>query len=494
MSSKHYLPLLIIFMYSSVAVAQVKIGDTTGAPDPKAILELKDTTRGFLLPRMTDAHMNGIAAPTNGLLVFNTTNNSIYQYNQPATQWRPIIADSSEWQYDSGTGKLYLRRALNNADSFYYSTTGRKFIFADTRFYRSSTGVGAFNLDEGNSDRFIFKTTASRFPRPITNLNSANMYAIYEVDNDTAAVNNPFFANYLGAAADVTVIPSATQKIGMINGMRSFTTFGGADSLGFALGLYNAVSLRGKGYVDLAYGLQNIIGIRDSITNLGFVYGIHNSISYTSPLGVPRVLGNVYGYFGNMSAAMNGKVDGNAYNMFLGNVFAAGVGVNRNWSIFTNKGMNRFGDSVLITETGAQRARAVLDINSNSAMIIPVGPTATRPATAYAGMIRYNTDNSSPEAYTPGGWVNMKSTVIGLTAILDAPPLASGSTGSVIYPVPGAVFGNTVTVSPDTPLPSGLLIAWARVSGAGLVEVSFGNISGAPLDHVAHNYYIKVIQ
>jgi hypothetical protein len=123
------------------AFSQVKIGDPTGPVNPKAILELKDTTRGFLLPRMTAAQMNAISSPPDGLLVFNNTAADIFRYHQNNNLWMPVRSDSSDWFLDTASKKLYLRYGLANEDSIYYNTLSKKFIFADTRTYTSSTGV-----------------------------------------------------------------------------------------------------------------------------------------------------------------------------------------------------------------------------------------------------------------------------------------------------------------------------------------------------------------
>lgn len=65
----------IIFWLSIVTVsAQVtqKIGGNPYAIDPKAVLELESTTKGFLLPRMTAAQMAAITTPTSGMMVYCT--------------------------------------------------------------------------------------------------------------------------------------------------------------------------------------------------------------------------------------------------------------------------------------------------------------------------------------------------------------------------------------------------------------------------------------
>ncbi len=497
MNCKHLFVVLSFLFFSSFAFSQVKIGTPAGAPDPAAILELSATDRGFLLPRMDSTQMTTIASPPNGLLVFNTTNNGIFQYNLSLTKWNPIIADSSEWIFEPGSSKLYLRRALNIGDSMYYNTAWKKWMFADTRFYRSSTGVGAFNLDEGNSDRFIFKTTASKYPRPTTNLFSANGYFVYEADNDTLAASHPFEASYLGLASDVTVLPSATQKLSSITALRSFATYAGQDSTFQVIGLQNTVSIRGKGYVDLVMGLSNQLGVRDSVQQIGLLYGINNTMSYTSPLGVPRILGDYYGYTASHSLAFNNKVDGNAYQIFLRSMTAARPG--NNWAIFTMDGLNHFGDSVNITETPIfVKPRAVFDVNATSSMIIPVGNTAQRPSAPITGMMRFNNDVAvnSPEIYSAASaaWVSMKSPVLSITAALDPPPVTPGSSSTIIVIVTGAAIGNTVTISPAVALPNGYIIAWANVNATNQVTVAFSNASGATIDQPFTNFYIKVIQ
>jgi hypothetical protein len=49
---------------------QVGIGTTT--PDASAIVDITSSEKGFLLPRMTEAELNAIPAPAEGLLVYCT--------------------------------------------------------------------------------------------------------------------------------------------------------------------------------------------------------------------------------------------------------------------------------------------------------------------------------------------------------------------------------------------------------------------------------------
>ena len=70
----------------------VGIGVTSFTADPSAILELRSTEGGLLVPRMTAAERDAISSPATGLLIFSTTTN---QYN---------YYDGSVWQMVAAAG------------------------------------------------------------------------------------------------------------------------------------------------------------------------------------------------------------------------------------------------------------------------------------------------------------------------------------------------------------------------------------------------------
>jgi hypothetical protein len=54
--------------------------------------------------------------------------------------------------------------------------------------------------------------------------------------------------------------------------------------------------------------------------------------------------------------------------------------------------------------------------------------------------------------------------------------------------------GSTVYVSPESAFTAGLIIAYARVSPAGTVEVHFTNVTNSSINPGSMNYYITVIR
>jgi len=69
------------------------VGIGTASPDASALLDVSSTTRGLLPPRMTGAQVSAIAAPANGLLVYNTTTGRYNAYQGGA--WQEILTSAS---------------------------------------------------------------------------------------------------------------------------------------------------------------------------------------------------------------------------------------------------------------------------------------------------------------------------------------------------------------------------------------------------------------
>lgn len=90
-----HIVLVTLFLLGSVELSAQSItisGSGTGSPDPSAILDLNDTTRGFLPPRVTTTQMNNISSPAAGLLVYNSDSAGYFYYNSSA--WVSIGSSS----------------------------------------------------------------------------------------------------------------------------------------------------------------------------------------------------------------------------------------------------------------------------------------------------------------------------------------------------------------------------------------------------------------
>ena len=85
--------LLILLILPFLVSAQIGIG--TENPDASAILEIKSTESGALLPRMTTSERNSITDPADGLTVYDTTANSYFYYDGDLAEWLSLSSSKN---------------------------------------------------------------------------------------------------------------------------------------------------------------------------------------------------------------------------------------------------------------------------------------------------------------------------------------------------------------------------------------------------------------
>ncbi len=89
-----FILLLALFCNTSNTHAQsMGISGVAIIPDPSSILEMRTTTKGMLIPRMTQAERDLISSPANGLMAYNTSTNQFNFFN--GTQWIALKSDST---------------------------------------------------------------------------------------------------------------------------------------------------------------------------------------------------------------------------------------------------------------------------------------------------------------------------------------------------------------------------------------------------------------
>jgi hypothetical protein len=122
------LMILSVSMICSTGFSQgVSINEDGSTPDPSAILELKSSGQGFLPPRLTTSERNAIAAPAEGLLIFNTDCKNIDIYVNNA--WTPLNPSSltpaapTAGSHSSTSGSITWNwNAVSGATGYKYNT------------------------------------------------------------------------------------------------------------------------------------------------------------------------------------------------------------------------------------------------------------------------------------------------------------------------------------------------------------------------------------
>jgi hypothetical protein len=97
-----YLSILIVVTLTQFdGLSQgVAINEDNSTPNASAILDVKSTTKGMLIPRMTTVQRNAIVSPVEGLIIYNTTTNETNQRQDGA--WRALIT-SDYWYRGANT-------------------------------------------------------------------------------------------------------------------------------------------------------------------------------------------------------------------------------------------------------------------------------------------------------------------------------------------------------------------------------------------------------
>ena len=95
---KHGMKLLLVMLWiASPAHTQVAINSGSIPADPSAMLDVKSTLRGLLLPRMTAGERDDIVSPASGLLIF-CTDNQMFYCNQGTPSAKSWVMVNSPWR------------------------------------------------------------------------------------------------------------------------------------------------------------------------------------------------------------------------------------------------------------------------------------------------------------------------------------------------------------------------------------------------------------
>ena len=93
--------LLTLFI-SFVSAQSLSINTDGSTAHPSAMLDVKSTVKGLLIPRMTRTERDAIASPATGILIFQNGPDSVGFYYYTGTKWTWVFSnansDSLAWR------------------------------------------------------------------------------------------------------------------------------------------------------------------------------------------------------------------------------------------------------------------------------------------------------------------------------------------------------------------------------------------------------------
>lgn len=112
---------LMFFLPVAVMAQSLSVNTDGTVADASAMLDVKSTTKGLLVPRMSRTERNAIASPATGLLVFQNAPDSIGYYYYNGTAWTWLLSgsntDSLAWRTGGNTGTSAAANFIGTKDN-----------------------------------------------------------------------------------------------------------------------------------------------------------------------------------------------------------------------------------------------------------------------------------------------------------------------------------------------------------------------------------------
>lgn len=307
----------------NISVDSLSVGTASAASS--AIAEFSSTSKGTLFPRMTTAQMNAIASPTNGLLIYNTTEGKFYGYQSGA--WAELGSGGG-----GGGGTNYYNYSVVASVEVDFNSTSAQTIFTvpagkalmvQDAFIRSLGDTPVYT-NYANSPS-IGTTIASVFT-PIG--------GFYNLTLDNGAINNTLrWSPVLVSNNPATV----ATNLRSYNGDHWNVEIGAGDVLQFKCGelptsgaTTGIIDIVGYLYVpDQVYNPVDTVGItRLATATLDMTNTSTAQNIYTVPTGKKLVTTEIVmrEFTDSYSTVIDIKYDSEAWFMrFSGTVFAEGT-------------------------------------------------------------------------------------------------------------------------------------------------------------------------
>jgi trimeric autotransporter adhesin len=289
-----------VFVQSLSAIAQVSINNDNAAPHASAMLDVKSTNKGMLVPRMTTAQRNNIAAPATGLLVFDSDLNRFYFFN--GTNWGEIGAITPQFIADADGNTSVHTETNSNEDVIRFKIGGNEKwrMIGERLENNSSLGNTFLGYNTGLSNTTGFENT---------------FVGLRAGQSNTTGICNTFLGYKAGLSNTTGVV---NTFIGYNTGL--FNTTGTANTfVGYKAGESNTT---GNANVFLSY----LSGQFNTTGNYNIFLGNHSG-NYNTTGNENIFLGYATGYL-NTTGSYNlvaGNFAGNKnttgyYNVFLGHI------------------------------------------------------------------------------------------------------------------------------------------------------------------------------
>ena len=194
----HYLFAIALFTYTLTYSQGVGINEDGSSPMDGAMLDIKSTSQGILIPRMTVAQRNAITVKPNSLLIYQTDQDTgFYYYDENTTTWYPFLSGGNG---PNAGWKLHGNGGTNPNNHFIGTIDSTDWVIKtdNTEHMRiMSNGNIGIGISSPSNKFYVFDNTVSSTLYPTVENISATSWSGWRVKNDQGSIGN----SYLGGSA-----------------------------------------------------------------------------------------------------------------------------------------------------------------------------------------------------------------------------------------------------------------------------------------------------
>jgi len=271
--NKLFLSGILFLVVPVLLFSQVGINTDGSSPDNSAILDIKSSLKGVLIPRVTQAQRTAIPGPANGLMVFQT-DGAVGFYYYKASVWQKL--SDSNLSGSGGNGQVTFwngASSLSGNNDFYWDNTNKRL------------GIGT-----SSPDQQLELTGNLRLP-PTTTTTGTIYSGTIPILHNFGSYNN-FLGQYCGNMTLSGAIANSAIGDSALNGITS-----GDKNLAFGQGALKSLT-SSTGNIAIGYGAgRSITDASGYNTIIGFQAGIQNTTDRNTFLGCETGFMNTTGHY-----------------------------------------------------------------------------------------------------------------------------------------------------------------------------------------------------
>ena len=327
--------LCFLMIHSAINAQSVAINTDGTTANTSALLDVKSTAKGVLIPRMSRTERNAIASPATGLLIFQNGPDSIGFHYYDGTKWTWIVSnsntDSLAWRTAGNTGTTDANNFIGTKDNipFNVRVNNQKAGRIDNTLANAFWGYQAGNANTTGLNNVAFGHQA--FQSNLSGTNNTAIGGLAASSNTTG--NNNTATGY--AASILNTVGQSNTAYGFY-AMYNNVAGSSATAIGFQSMLYANNTTIPNSNNNVALGYESLQGSPTSANNTGInntALGYQTLFNNTS--GGSNTSGGFQASYGNTTGYSN-----------------VAVGVK---ALYTNTASNNLvavGDSSLYNGTG----------------------------------------------------------------------------------------------------------------------------------------------